>query len=145
MSNIQEGWHGFDLDGTLAIYDGWQGEQHIGEPVPEIVALIKDMLSKGATVKIFTARVCDIASRDVEPIRKTIEDWCEKHIGVRLEVTNIKDYAMVSLFDDRAYHVIPNTGKVVSAVIADEHRKLMKLFKMFKTDDEIKAILKSMP
>ena len=28
-----KGWYGFDLDGTLAKYDGWKGIDHIGEPV----------------------------------------------------------------------------------------------------------------
>ena len=34
-----EGWIGFDLDGTLAKYDGWQGLDHIGEPIEAIVRL----------------------------------------------------------------------------------------------------------
>jgi hypothetical protein len=31
----------------------------------------------------------------------------------RLEVTNIKSQGLKVLFDDRAYHVIPNTGLIV--------------------------------
>ena len=27
-----EGWYGFDLDGTLAEYDKWEGISHIGKP-----------------------------------------------------------------------------------------------------------------
>ena len=39
-----------------------------------------------------------------------IQDWTQKHIGERLEVTNQKDYSMVELWDDRAIQVIPNKG-----------------------------------
>lgn len=52
-----EGWYGFDLDGTLAKYDGWKGIDHIGEPVKPMVDLIKRMHDEGKTVKIMTARV----------------------------------------------------------------------------------------
>lgn len=42
-----------------------------------------------------------------------IEKWCQMHIGGILPVTNVKDYAMVELWDDRAVQVIPNTGEPV--------------------------------
>ena len=29
-----KGWYGFDLDGTLAKYDGWKGIDHIGARSP---------------------------------------------------------------------------------------------------------------
>jgi hypothetical protein len=51
------GWYGFDLDGTLAKYDGWKGIDHIGEPVKPMVDLIKRMHDEGKVVKIVTARV----------------------------------------------------------------------------------------
>ena len=52
-----EGWYGFDLDGTLAKYDGWNGISRIGEPVKPMVDLIKRLHSEGKVVKILTARV----------------------------------------------------------------------------------------
>lgn len=52
-----QGWYGFDLDGTLAVYDKWRGIDHIGEPVKPMVALIKKMHAEGKIVKILTARV----------------------------------------------------------------------------------------
>ena len=52
-----KGWYGFDLDGTLAKYDGWKGIDHIGEPVKPMVELIKRMHDEGKVVKIMTARV----------------------------------------------------------------------------------------
>jgi len=52
-----EGWYGFDLDGTLAKYDGWKGLDNIGEPIKPMVDLIKRMHDEGKVVKILTARV----------------------------------------------------------------------------------------
>lgn len=52
-----EGWIGFDLDGTLAKYDGWQGLDHIGEPIEAMVRLAKKFHAEGKRIKILTARV----------------------------------------------------------------------------------------
>ena len=52
-----EGWIGFDLDGTLAKYDGWHGLDHIGEPIEAIVRLAKKFHAEGKRIKILTARV----------------------------------------------------------------------------------------
>jgi hypothetical protein len=100
-----------DLDGTLAVYDKWRGIEHIGAPIPKMVNLVKRYVANGFTVKIFTARVFDDGRHDPEVARKVIEDWCEKYIGVRLEVTNIKDPYMEVFYDDRAVGVIKNTGR----------------------------------
>lgn len=108
MAN-KDGWIGVDLDGTLAKYDEWQGAQHIGEPVPKILSMVKRWLVEGRTVKIFTARVSDGDPKTVE----AIEQWCLKHLGRKLEVTNIKDYDMILLFDDRAIQVEQNTGRLI--------------------------------
>jgi len=109
------GWIGVDLDGTLAHYTGWQGDMHIGDPIPIMVARVKMWLSTGYEVRIFTARVGPQgkAEHTVDEIRSAIQDWCEKHIGHRLEVTNAKDFGMISLWDDRCVQVIPNTGMPV--------------------------------
>lgn len=118
-----KGWIGVDLDGTLAHYDVWRGETHIGEPIIPMVERVKKMLEDGVDVRIFTARVyepMDASGLAPEPItrrdaRQAIEAWCLKHIGRVLPVTNIKDYAMVTLYDDRAIQVIQNTGILVRA------------------------------
>lgn len=52
-----QGWVGFDLDGTLAKYDKWQGIDHIGEPIAPMVRLRKRYHERGMKVKILTARV----------------------------------------------------------------------------------------
>jgi hypothetical protein len=105
-------WIGVDLDKTLAYYDGWVAENHIGEPIVPMVNRVKQWLSEGKRVKIFTARVSyrDDRHVNIPETRRCIEEWCEKHIGQRLEVTNVKDSYMVELWDDRAVSVEPNTG-----------------------------------
>ena len=111
------GWIGVDLDATLAEYNGWVHETHIGPPIPAMVARIKQWLAEGREVRIFTARVYqpDLPGNQprlsVDEIRKAIEDYTELHIGTRLRVTNEKDFGMIELRDDRAVRVRPNTGE----------------------------------
>lgn len=117
------GWIGVDLDGTLAHYEGWNGGS-IGEPVPRMLERVKRWLAEDVDVRIFTARVagqphpcpdpdtpCPIESQ-----RRLIQDWTEKHLGVRLPVTHQKDFAMIELWDDRAVSVKANTGLVLGGM-----------------------------
>lgn len=109
------GWIGVDLDGTLAKYDHFIGPTHIGEPIPMMVDRVKDWLSQGYEVRIMTARVGPhnpLLSVDIEEVVMAIEAWCLEHIGEVLPVTCTKDYHMIALIDDRAYHVFPNTGQM---------------------------------
>lgn len=106
------GWIGVDLDGTLAEYGGWQGADHIGAPVPLMLARVKEWLARGIEVRIFTARV---ALDEDGSVVASIEAWCEEHVGQKLAVTCQKDYGMVELWDDRCVQVIPNTGQRADA------------------------------
>ena len=99
-----QGWIGVDLDGTLAHYDGWHGPLHVGDPVPLMLVRVKQWIAEGKTVKIFTAR-CS-APEQIPPIVA----WLELHGIGGLEITNVKDFAMLELWDDRAVSVIPNSG-----------------------------------
>lgn len=99
-------WIGVDLDGTLARYSGWRGLDHIGKPVPVMLARVKHWLAAGYTVKIFTARASE-GEKGVAPVKK----WLADNGLPELEVTNQKDFAMVELWDDRAIQVVANTGK----------------------------------
>jgi len=106
-------WIGVDLDGTLAYYDRWNGVDQIANPVPLMLERVKEWLKNGVRVKIMTARVSEPQDGySVEEITSIIQDWCEFHIGERLEVTCRKDFRMVELWDDRAVRVERNTGKV---------------------------------
>jgi hypothetical protein len=102
------GWIAVDLDGTLAHYDNWMGIHHIGEPIPSMVARVKNWVSQGFDVKIFTARV---HNEDPE-VRYYIEQWCDKHLGFVLPITNAKDFDMIELYDDRCVSVEENTGRL---------------------------------
>lgn len=112
MAFIQ-GWIGVDLDGTLAHYDGWQGADHIGEPIPLMLQRVKFWLSQNKIVKIMTARVSVEENGGVSRAEVVgfIEKWCLEHIGEILPVTHKKDFAMIELWDDRCIQIIPNTGK----------------------------------
>lgn len=105
-----KGWIAVDLDGTLAQYDSWKGPVHIGEPVPQMLERVKWWLAQGFDVRIFTARVCMDGTGEGIIVRQAIEGWCQKHLGRVIPVTNVKDFGMVELWDDRAVQVIPNTG-----------------------------------
>lgn len=45
-----------DLDGVLAVYDGWEGIDFIGEPIKGAIGFIQDLLSKGFKVLVSTTR-----------------------------------------------------------------------------------------
>lgn len=107
-------WIGVDLDGTLAYHEKWIGLSHIGEPIPLMLDRVKQWLSYGLKIKIFTARAtrCHTSQQACDEVCDPIREWCLKHIGVELEITNVKDYDMIELWDDRAVGVIENTGKI---------------------------------
>lgn len=110
------GWIGVDLDGTLAHYDGWKGVDHIGEPVPAMLARVKAWLDAGADVRIFTARATRRVGVPEPAAIAAIDAWCDRHVGRRLPITNEKDFAMIALWDDRCVQVVPNTGARVDGV-----------------------------
>lgn len=137
------GWIGVDFDGTLATYGTWAGADHVGEPIAPMVARVKRWLAEGREVRVFTARIhpLDTLIQPDREIRERLTDeeiaavrsigaaperyteafraalairrWCLQHIGQVLPITNVKDYGMLELWDDRAVQVRPNTGEAV--------------------------------
>jgi hypothetical protein len=108
-------WIGVDLDGTLAKYDHWRGLSHIGEPIPAMVARVREWLAQGLEVRIMTARMD--SRRDpmaIEETREAVAAWTFKHLGVPLACTNTKDFDMEVLYDDRARQVEYNTGRLIN-------------------------------
>jgi hypothetical protein len=103
---VSSGCIAVDLDGTLARYDGCHHIIEIGEPVPLMLARVKQWIAEGTTVKIFTARA------SIPDLIPPVERWLEKHGIGGLEVTNKKDFSMVEFWDDRAVAIILNTGKL---------------------------------
>ena len=77
-----------DFDGTISHYNGWVDETHCGEPVPAMINRVKQWLSEGKEVRIFTARVTacknlDGTDRDLSHVVNAIQDWCEVYVGAR--------------------------------------------------------------
>lgn len=58
-----------DLDGTLASYDGWQGEAHFGELRPGAREALQRFKEKGYLVIIYTCR----------GNKKAVREWLEKN------------------------------------------------------------------
>ena len=148
-----KGWYGFDLDGTLAKYDKWEGIDHIGEPVKRMVDLIKKMHAEGKVVKIMTARVAPRRLEDGtigeqftwltrEPssdpdakytATRYIQDWCEEtaQLGFIPEIVYQKDHLMLELYDDRVKQVVPNEGLLVE----DLYRECGNMLKRVNSDN----------
>lgn len=121
--NLKEGWVapwiGVDFDGTLATYHKWRGAEHVGEPIMPMVERVQRWLAEGKAVRIFTARVSappgDERRADEAAIsRMAIDQFCIEHFGKPLPITNVKDFAMVELWDDRAVTVEANTGRALA-------------------------------
>lgn len=103
------GWIGVDLDGTLAKYTGFVGPTIIGKPIPTMVAKIKQWLRAGKTVKIFTSR-----AGSGKPAIDAIKSWLIQNGLPPLAVTNVKDSSCDAIYDDKAYRVETNTGRILS-------------------------------
>ena len=100
----EEGWIGVDFDATLARSDN-------GEPIFPMVKKVRRWLDQGADVRIFTARM-DMGKDSTQVAE--VKEFCLRHFGRSLPVTNVKDKKMFVLYDDRARQVVRNTGEVVS-------------------------------
>lgn len=142
-----KGWYGFDLDGTLAKYDGWKGIDSIGAPVAPMVKLIRQMHDEGKVVKIMTARVAPKEKPEVKPnpyregnwcIQEPdvqtwalkdewtplefIQEWCYRVLGFVPEVVYQKDHLMLELYDDRVKQVVPNEGWLIEDIAMSKRR-----------------------
>jgi hypothetical protein len=100
------GWIGVDLDGTLAEYHGWNNGK-IGAPIPKMMERVNKWIAEGINVKIFTARA------SAPELISGVQDWLEENGLPRLEVTCVKDFAMIELWDDRCFRVEMNTGNLL--------------------------------
>ncbi len=100
-------WVGVDLDGTLSRDDAdghFLPPYPLGEPIPEMLEMVKSLMAAGITVKIFSARACEPENIPI------VQQWAERHGLGRLEVTNQKDYDLIRFYDDRAIQMLPNQG-----------------------------------
>ncbi len=102
-----------DLDGTLAHHDGRPFDpEHIGEPVPRMLAKVKKFLKDGEEVVILTARATE--EKNIPPIKA----WLKKHgLEAIKRITNEKTPDIETLYDDIAVGIRRNTGKVKQAAV----------------------------
>jgi hypothetical protein len=96
-----------DLDGTLAIYDPKDRNGAIGEPIPEMVQLVKNWISDGHVVWIFTARLSGL---DYDDQYSKISLWLERQGIGDCDITNVKRREFAEFYDDKAYNVKRNEG-----------------------------------
>jgi arsenate reductase-like glutaredoxin family protein len=122
-----EGFIGFDLDGTLAEYHGWSSTGEIGKPIKKYISLLKNLIAKNFNVKIFTARVCQDDSQVA-----IIEKWLEENGLPRLEITAVKDYRMSYIVDDRAIQVVRNTGMTLVEFFEEKKKQIEEYHKGVK-------------
>jgi hypothetical protein len=122
----EEVWVGMDIDSCLASFDyeKWSKDNFwIGDPIPSMVERIKTIEALGIKVKLFTARVGGWYTGDGderEHAKKqfiAINWWCEKHFDRRFEITAVKDYNCLFVYDDASEQVKPNTGVTIRELI----------------------------
>lgn len=155
-----KGWYGFDLDGTLAKYDGWKGIDHIGEPVILMVKLIRQMHDEGKVVKIMTARVAPKEKPETKPnpyrtgnwcIQEPdvqtwalkdewtplefIQEWCYRILGFVPEIVYQKDHLMLELYDDRVKQVVPNEGWLVEDIAKSKRQAEIRVHQALNSID----------
>lgn len=102
-----------DLDRTLAKCTG--DYTKVGEIIPSMVFKIKKWLARGYKITIFTARVStndwhteSIANEQ----KKMIFDWMVANGLPAMDITSDKHPSFTHIIDDRAFHVIPNSGVI---------------------------------
>lgn len=93
-----------DFDKTLAFHV--DGQEKLGNPIPKMLRRIKRHLEDGEDVEIFSARASNAKAIG------EIQDWTEKHLGVRLPAGNVKKGYFTKFYDDKAEGVVPNTGRL---------------------------------
>ena len=134
-----------DLDGTIAMYDGWKGEKHVGAPIMPMVERVKAWRAAGIPVRIFTARVSTRDADELKTVTAAIEQWCVEHLGEVLPVTCSKDYQMIALWDDRATQVVANTGVAVEDIVATLRARLAEAERVTEwTDAQVDAVCESL-
>lgn len=100
---------GVDLDGTMAHYNGWAGEDHIGEPIEAVCARVRAALMAGMDVWVFTARMSH-PERIPGRCESVVAQWTLRVFGRVLPVTGMKRIEFDEIWDGKAVGVGSNTG-----------------------------------
>ncbi len=106
-----------DLDGVLARYEGWKGNEHIGVPLPGALDFAT-ALAQFADIVIFTSRCSQDESSDsnrvADPAKMRIRiiDWLERYKIPYVDVYVGKGKPRAAAFiDDRAVPCSPQADK----------------------------------
>lgn len=128
-------WIGVDFDETLRRWDG--------TPIELMVDRVKKWLAQGIEVRVVTARLCayvqDQPFDGILDQRKFVQDWCEEHIGYRLEVQWGKGPGMIELWDDKVVRVEANTGRQMSLSLVEEDPRITAI-KAHKTAEDLDTV-----
>lgn len=104
-----------DLDKTLAFHESSWGVSRVGEPIVPMVEKVKEWLTKGYKVTIFTSRVNEFdrsSKKEIDEQVKMIEEFLNRAGLPLLPITSIKRRYFTHYVDDRSYHVERNLGKI---------------------------------
>lgn len=103
-----------DLDGVLAEYNGWEGSDHIGPPLPGALKFARS-IAKVADIVIFTSRCSEetgdrdaVSALTPGQLRIKVVDWLERHKFPFADVYVGQGKPKVAAFiDDRAINCSP--------------------------------------
>jgi hypothetical protein len=108
-----------DFDKTLCTHqsdwDNFDKTLSVGSPITIMVKNLKRWLADGHKVSIFTARVSPKwhSPQQIVAARAVITDFLQSQgITQHLDITSEKEPCFSHIIDDRAYHVLPNEGKI---------------------------------
>jgi len=109
--------HAVDFDATLVEDYKKDGAEFdpakAGDPVLDMVERVKTWLDLGEEVVIFTARVAPShPESEIALSKATIEEFCVREFGTKLEVTCIKHPEFSDFWDDKAVRVDRDKGSV---------------------------------
>lgn len=96
-----------DLDGTLAKKESPFSVYSVGEPVPEMLAKVRQARADGHRVILFTAR----ASSNDPGVHRAVREWLLKHDLGDVKITCQKTPDISEIWDDRARGVVPDQGE----------------------------------
>ena len=112
-----------DLDGVLAYYDGWKGDEHIGRPLHTGIWIVRELKKTNFEIIIWTCRLNGCwettdYSKSYNLIKKWLDDNNVPYDKIALQKDG-KPYADIYI-DDRGVNVPTNNedlGIAASVVI----------------------------
>jgi len=103
MSDDNKRVFAFDFDGVIASYDGYRGPQHVGDPQPDVVEVIKILKENGHKVLIYSTRG-----------DRVLKNYCKEHS------------IPVDYFNRNPEKEGENAGKPIASVYVDDRAVLYK-------------------